>query len=801
MDLPTFDKVRERFLQRTNFVTGDGIQSLIPTHREEEKEDLSDMHIGKKLCTNDDLGDEGLVSFIETSLDASGETWSSHWGYKITEAVSTCRKLANNAEKYCSDDSSTTKRLRRTCEFVNGLSRLNVDVYMFLSDATATLPVGLKRHPEDPIWMDMFAFNFDSRAVRGGCDRNRNTLDLYSYLTSKSGFGYTCKGLGKERSDRDNSPFPWPMVEMAEFNRVTSDSLRNHRNVLVIVGLPKDYDSTGVLALQKFLAEALFRNVVPRVHIQKLYLPRDSRTGFMRGSVFIEFASEKQAETARRSVDGMLWPIGGNFAGIRYDLQQILSLPQRLEVPEEVEPPQYGHWMARQFHHFKRDVEASTYKESAAKNTESKSDESQALEALLWGSPQHSRSKSKSKSKSKSSRKEPHSVERESKRKASKCRSNANVLEREEFEALTTEVEDFVERFHASIHRTEGGEMVAIGTVHDPLADIDVNTPERNVWRSLRREMEMVKMVFSKERKDRVSIRQIMDQLKAKIEVGINHFDAVPEKNSSMFKDPQRFARLIRIKVALGAIKDVMAGEAREDANYRRQAELAIKEHQLDNAKVDLDKANVLIQKLQSENMRVMADNQDIEATLQEREEELNTAHERVESLKGDLDRANTRISLNNTCMKLTKTLLEKNLNQWLEDASASLQDGSASARREEERDSDSGAALAECEANIQGVLAKIRAARAEWGKRSAMRKVERENRLKLQYSGEGEREARSGRLCTICMEREKCTLLLPCRHLCVCAECYDNRAVHGKALQVCPMCRTHIEDTLYVYS
>jgi len=51
-------------------------------------------------------------------------------------------------------------------------------------------------------------------------------------------------------------------------------------------------------------------------------------------------------------------------------------------------------------------------------------------------------------------------------------------------------------------------------------------------------------------------------------------------------------------------------------------------------------------------------------------------------------------------------------------------------------------------------------------------------------------------RMCVICQDREKSVVLLPCRHMCLCAEC----ALHDH-LQQCPLCRRHIQDRLSVYA
>lgn len=46
---------------------------------------------------------------------------------------------------------------------------------------------------------------------------------------------------------------------------------------------------------------------------------------------------------------------------------------------------------------------------------------------------------------------------------------------------------------------------------------------------------------------------------------------------------------------------------------------------------------------------------------------------------------------------------------------------------------------------------------------------------------------------CVICLDKEKDTLLKPCRHFCVCSEC-------AIALAGCPVCRKPIEDREKIY-
>eukprot|EP01031_Cornospumella_fuschlensis_P024976 gene24976-30174_t len=50
-------------------------------------------------------------------------------------------------------------------------------------------------------------------------------------------------------------------------------------------------------------------------------------------------------------------------------------------------------------------------------------------------------------------------------------------------------------------------------------------------------------------------------------------------------------------------------------------------------------------------------------------------------------------------------------------------------------------------------------------------------------------------RLCTICMEEDRRVLLMPCRHLCVCSKCSEEAS-----LQLCPICRNHVQDKVIVF-
>lgn len=51
-------------------------------------------------------------------------------------------------------------------------------------------------------------------------------------------------------------------------------------------------------------------------------------------------------------------------------------------------------------------------------------------------------------------------------------------------------------------------------------------------------------------------------------------------------------------------------------------------------------------------------------------------------------------------------------------------------------------------------------------------------------------------RLCVICQERDRCVLLLPCKHLCLCTECSGT-----DALVNCPLCRQKIQEKMGIFA
>ena len=59
------------------------------------------------------------------------------------------------------------------------------------------------------------------------------------------------------------------------------------------------------------------------------------------------------------------------------------------------------------------------------------------------------------------------------------------------------------------------------------------------------------------------------------------------------------------------------------------------------------------------------------------------------------------------------------------------------------------------------------------------------------------ERE-REDKLCVICQDFEKCIMILPCRHLCICQNCSEPLRRLGN--NVCPICRKNVRQTIKAY-
>jgi len=71
-----------------------------------------------------------------------------------------------------------------------------------------------------------------------------------------------------------------------------------------------------------------------------------------------------------------------------------------------------------------------------------------------------------------------------------------------------------------------------------------------------------------------------------------------------------------------------------------------------------------------------------------------------------------------------------------------------------------------------------------------------KEDNLHLTSGGDSEIDIPDDKLCVVCLETVRNTLIAPCGHVCLCFECADI----VKSKQSCPMCRGPIEMVYKVY-
>ncbi|KAA6426504.1 MAG: hypothetical protein FRX49_03614 [Trebouxia sp. A1-2] len=67
------------------------------------------------------------------------------------------------------------------------------------------------------------------------------------------------------------------------------------------------------------------------------------------------------------------------------------------------------------------------------------------------------------------------------------------------------------------------------------------------------------------------------------------------------------------------------------------------------------------------------------------------------------------------------------------------------------------------------------------------------DGRVKTQHEHEEDMEER---LCVICLNKDRDTTVLPCRHMCMCHECAQELR---KQTSKCPICRNHVESLLHI--
>ncbi|EDW29245.1 GL18515 [Drosophila persimilis] len=74
-------------------------------------------------------------------------------------------------------------------------------------------------------------------------------------------------------------------------------------------------------------------------------------------------------------------------------------------------------------------------------------------------------------------------------------------------------------------------------------------------------------------------------------------------------------------------------------------------------------------------------------------------------------------------------------------------------------------------------------------------------NRISRSGSSKANDGARpSSGSCVVCMERRTNIVILPCRHLCLCAECSVQVQAYMDMRDHCPICREFIDGYLHVY-
>lgn len=141
---------------------------------------------------------------------------------------------------------------------------------------------------------------------------------------------------------QEDEPFPWPVIDMAEFEKSQADQSW-HRKTLIIVGIkaenfwllsPENDEQTEhrpAAYITTFLREEMFRML--ELDVLKIVIPRDSKGGEVRDCVFIVFETERDAEIARNAVDEMQLPLTNS---------ELLM--------------EYSRIRARLFHHYNRET-------------------------------------------------------------------------------------------------------------------------------------------------------------------------------------------------------------------------------------------------------------------------------------------------------------------------------------------------------------------------------------------------------------------------------------------------------------
>jgi len=58
----------------------------------------------------------------------------------------------------------------------------------------------------------------------------------------------------------------------------------------------------------------------------------------------------------------------------------------------------------------------------------------------------------------------------------------------------------------------------------------------------------------------------------------------------------------------------------------------------------------------------------------------------------------------------------------------------------------------------------------------------------------------REDKLCVVCVDKIKCIMMLPCRHLCVCERCWRQLEATNEHNSTCPLCRNPVQQIIKAY-
>jgi len=75
---------------------------------------------------------------------------------------------------------------------------------------------------------------------------------------------------------------------------------------------------------------------------------------------------------------------------------------------------------------------------------------------------------------------------------------------------------------------------------------------------------------------------------------------------------------------------------------------------------------------------------------------------------------------------------------------------------------------------------------------------LEEDNSVEGELFRQVQRE-REDKLCVVCVDKSKCVMMLPCRHLCVCERCW-SQLERADINRTCPLCRKPVQEVIKAY-